>query len=263
MSDLPALWTPSKFDGSDLLPVLRPKDPNAEQLVGRENVSTTDLVLPSLRLLQGMSPPVTEGLEGAQPGKIFHSATQQVIKPPFRVLVVHHSKSNMLIPDPIKDPRTAGLERCLSRDTVRGNVYGLCEECRRCTEWGKVTPQHKNGEPPMGSQSHNFVAMTEFGPAVMRFGRTSFNAGKQFITNWMMSEKNLWAHPVVVRVKAKQRTLPNGQPATFFVWELLWQSNDTVPPAMREAALVLHKQVDAAYQAGRLSGDDEGEDTQE
>lgn len=256
MSDLPVLWNPSKFDGADLLPVLRPPDPDAEPLVGRDNVSQKDLVLPSLRLLQGQSPEVVKNeVEGARPGLILHSGSQTLLKPPLRVLFVHHSKSNMLAPDPEK-PEYAGLERCMSRDAVTGDVYGDCETCRKCLDWGPKTAQNPKGTKPLGAQSHNFVCMTELGPAIMRFGRTSFQAGRHFVTDWATSSKNLWAHPVVVRVKSEVQMLKNGQQSTYYVWEPVWQRSEIVPKPMRELALALYTQADAAFQAGRLQGSD-------
>lgn len=251
MSELPQVWQPSAFQGADLLPKpVAPQDDD-EPLVGRDNVSQTDLILPSLRLLQGMSPAVTEGqIEAARPGLILHTGTREVLKPPMRLLFVHHSKSNFLAPDP-KNPRHAGLEKCMARDAMHGDRYGYCDECKKCTEWPA------DGGKPLGSQSHNFVAMTPFGPAVVRFGRTSFKAAREFVTTWTMGNKNLWAHPVVVRVKSQQRTLDNGQQATYFVWEPLWQTSEEVPKSMRLAAREMHDMVDAAHKAGRFSSDDE------
>jgi hypothetical protein len=262
MSDqLPAVWQPKQFEGSDLLPVIRPPDPNAEEIVGRDNVSQKDLILPSIRLLQGMSPEVINSeVEGARPGLILHTGSQTVLKPPVRVLFCHHSKSNALLPDPTK-PEYAGLERCISRDAVTGDRYGDCATCKRCTEWGPRTAQNPKGTKPLGSQSHNFVCMTEMGPAVMRFGRTSFQPARTFVTTWMTGQKNLWHHPVVVRARSESMVLPNGQQTTYFYWEPVWQVTEVVPPEVRALCRALYDQADAAFQAGRLAstGDEAGD----
>jgi hypothetical protein len=263
MSDLPALWTPSKFDGSDLLPVQRAPDPEADEIVGRDNVSQTDLILPAIRLLQGMSPEVLKNeVEGARAGLILHTGSKTLLKPPVRVLFVHHSKSNLLSPDPTK-PEYAGLERCLSRDAVVGDVYGDCEQCRKCLDWGPKTPQNPKGTKPLGSQSHNFVCMTELGPAIMRFSRTSYQAARTFITTWMTSNsKNLWHHPVVVRAKQETQTLPNGQQSTYYTWEPIWQLTEVVPKGMRDECRKLHDIAETAYQAGRMHATGEDEETE-
>lgn len=258
-SELPAIWAPNKFDGSDLLPMslLRPRQADDDEpLVGKDNVSTTDLVLPSLTLLQGMSPSVVEQtIEGAVPGRILHTGTQQVFKAPLRVMFVHHSKSNRLIPDPKKDARTASLQKCISRDAVRGDVYGDCETCRKCLDW-----DNERNAPPLGSQSHNFVALTEYGPAMMRFSRTSMKAARQFLTTWTMAQKNLWAHPVVVRVKSESKTLPDGQKVTYYQWEPVWQLTEQTPKAVREECKRFYEIADQAFQAGRLAAHDESGD---
>lgn len=252
-SNLPAVWEPKKFDGSDLLPMLRPPEADQDEVVGRDNVSSGDLILPSLKLLQPMTPGVADGsIEGARPGLVMHSSTQTLFKPPLRVLMIHHSKSNALLPDP-KNPRHNGLERCISRDAVRGDRYGDCETCGKCTKW-----DDEKRLKPLGSQSHNFVVITELGPAIMRFARSSFRAGKEFVSAWYMANKNLWAHPVVVRVKTVQDKNPDGSPRTYFVWEPMWQSSEQVPAHVRAMARATYDQVQAAFEAGRLSGDDEG-----
>ena len=257
MTDEVVKWEPKKFEGSDMLPIgflsqSPTTDEHGNQLIGRENIEKEDLILPTIRLLQGMSPAVTDGVEGAQPGLFIHSASQEVFKPPLRLIVVAHTKSNALYPRP-ENPAHRGLERCISRDAVQGDRYGLCEQCGKCTEWGE------HGEPPLGMQSHCFTVLTESGPAVMRFSRTNFKAARQFITSWNMSRKNLWAHPAVIRVSKNTKDLPGGQKATFFTMNLLWQTTELVPPNMQTAALAFHEMVMAAHQTGRFGSDDESE----
>jgi hypothetical protein len=242
-------WKPSEFAGTDLLPINAGSRRNKTELVGRENVEETDLILPALRLLQGQSPPVVQGVPGAIPGKFIHSTNQMIFDAPLRVLVIAHTKSNALFPN-ANDPRSQGLERCISRDAVEGTVYGLCSECGRCTEWdGK--------QPPIGAQSHNLVVMTEHGPALLRFSRTSFQAAKAFITTWMMSDKNLWAHPVVVQVKKEPKVLKSGQQTVYCTAAPSWVQSEVTPPEVQAMALEWHKKVMAAHSSGRLSGEDE------
>lgn len=256
MSEEIVKWTPAQFAGTDLLPVnaLVPSE-NKQEIVGRDNIEQEDLIFPTLRLLQGMSPAVTDGIEGAQPGLFIHSASQIIFKPPVRLLFIAHTKSNALYPK-TDNPRHNGLERCLSRDGVKGSTYGFCEECRKCLDWGP------HNEPPLGAQSHNFVTMTEHGPAVLRFSRTSYKAARQFLTVWNMSSKNLWAHPVVVRVKKQSKMLPSGQQTTYFSVEPIWQQNEAVPLSIQAAAANLYGRVQAAQESGRFGADDENEDAE-
>ena len=260
MSELPAIWTPSQFNGADLIPKFNApaQVEKIEPVLGRDNISAKDMILPALKLLQGMSPVVMEGtVENAKAGMIHNTGTQEVMKAPLRVLLVHHSRSNSLIPDPVKNPATANMKKCIARDGVTGTEYGECEKCRKCLDWGP------NNEPPIGAQSHNFVCMTEYGPAMLRFSRSSYKAARQFLTMWNMTpDKNLWHHPVVVKVKSLQKQLPNGTKSTYFVWEPLWQTSERTPPEVRAIAESFYHMIEASYQAGRLSGQDEEDSDQ-
>lgn len=251
------VWSPtSPFDGTDLVPELRPGGSLMAEppggLVGRENTEGRDLILPSLDLLQGMSDPVTDGVEGAQPGKFYLKTSGEVLLAPLRLLIVHHSRSRALFPKST-NPRSAGLEVCLARDAMEGSVYGACDQCEH-KKWG---PKPKN-EPPVCSESHNFVAMTDRGPAVLRLSKSSFKAARNFLTTWTMSSKNLWAHLCIVSVKKNTKALSDGSSATYFTMDMRWDQKEDVPPAFQENALEFYKQVQSAHEEGRFSTDDEG-----
>ncbi len=248
------VWRPEqKFDGTDLLPDLRPGGEIVEAppggLIGRENVEPEDLILPSMLLLQGMSDPVTEGVENAQPGKFWLSTAGEVILPPLRCLLVFHSRSRALFPQPGKP--SAALKKCLARDGLEGSEYGECEECEH-RKWGAMS-----NEPPACAESHNFVVWTHFGPAVLRFAKSSFKAARNFLTTWTMSSKNLWAHACIVTVKKNTKALSDGQQATYFTMDIRWDQREDVPPAFQENAIELYKQIQKAHEAGRFTSDDE------
>src|SRR5690606_26420415 len=88
---------------------------------------------------------------------------------------------------------------------------------------------------PLCTESHNFVAFTPTGPAVLRCAGTSFKAGKQLVSTWVMSPKNLWHHPTVVTATPEQKDM-NGQKATFFVLGLRWDMRELVPEQVRAQA---------------------------
>lgn len=245
------VWQPSEFEGSDMLPDMRPKAELAPPggLVGRENIEPEDLILPSMLLLQGMSDPVTDGQEGAQPGNFWLSTAGEVFKPPLRLVLVHHSRSRALFPQPGNE-RTANLKKCLARAGVRGTEYGDCETCDH-KEWGP------HNEAPACAESHNFVAWTPYGPCVLRLAKSSFKAARNFLTTWTMSSKNLWAHPTVITVKKNQRQLSDGQNATYFTMEMRWAQKEDVPPDYQQSALDLFNQIQQAHEAGRFTSDRE------
>jgi len=246
------VWTPSPFEGSDLLPVNIADVPKTD-LRGREHVEVEDLILPQLQLLQGQSDAVTSGdVEGATPGKFYLTSTQEVVEGPIRVLLCAHTKSRALFP---KDgPAFAGVEKCISKNGVTGSVYGSCDACKH-RSW-------RDGNlPPLCSESHNFVALTPFGPAVMRFARTSFKTARMFLTSWTLTPKPLWAHPTVVFAKKDSKEV-GGKMTTFYKMEMRWLQKETIPPAAQDAAAAVHDQVSAAHEAGKFGSEgDEFDDS--
>ena len=245
-----ALWTPSAFTGSDLLPVATGNQ--KVDRTGRELITAEDMVLPSLTLLQGSSEVVKQGVEGAKAGLFYLSGAEEFFKPPLRVLAVAHTKSRSLFPKPDR-PEHAGLEECLSRDAVEGSFYGMCEICPH-KEW-----DNENDRPPPCSESHNFVVLTPMGPAIIRFQRTSYKAAKKLLTAWNMSSDPLWAHPLEIRTSIRTDKV-NGRDSTTHVMETKWVQREAVPPHVMEAARAAFQTVMAAHEHGKLSTADEGQD---
>lgn len=253
-----AIWEPPEYKGSDLLPVtqavgLQPVA-NVPVAVGRENVDAADLILPTIVLLQGSSDAVKEALTDhhgtpATVGSFMLSTTGEFLKPPLRLLLVQHHRSRVLFPrDPAKFPQFAGLEMCMSRDGETGTVYGECQHCKHRV-W-------KDREPPLCTEQHCFVAMTPHGPAMLRFGRTSFKAAKTFLTQWTTTPgKNVWSHPVNLTVVKDSKDLGGGQKTTFFKMEMRWMLGENTPPDYQAAAYELYQTVQEAWEQGRLDSD--------
>tara|TARA_R110000772_G_C13309802_1_gene439835 strand:- start:10556 stop:11344 length:789 start_codon:yes stop_codon:yes gene_type:complete len=256
--DLPAVWEPSKFDGSDLLPVAAS---GAKSSKGRENIKAEDIVLPSLKLLAGMSDEVTkQTVEGAVPGKFLHTGAQQLFSSPVRAIVCAHTRSRAMFPDP-KNSRYDGLEKCLSRDAVEGSEYGDCDACPH-KEWGKDDTTGKSLKPLCG-ESHNFTVLTNIGPAVVRMASRAIKSAKNFLTTWNFSSKDLWAHPMVFTTKAVEDTLPDGRKATNYVLGMRWDQADAVPPPVQQAAEGIYNIVSNAHEQGNFSSDEQELDKSE
>lgn len=252
-----AVWKPTQpFEGTDLLPELRTQESLAPAppggLVGRENVEPSDLILPALQLLQGQSDAVTNGVEGAQPGKYYHTASGEVLVAPLRALIVHHSRSRALFPKG-SDPRSQGLEKCLARDAMTGTTYGECDSCPH-RQWGE------NNEKPPCAESHNFVVWSNKGPAVLRMSKTSFKNARNFLTTWNLAEKNLWAHAVLIDSRKHSKTLADGSATTYFTVEMRWDQREDVPPEFQAGAVKFYGQIQKAHEEGRFGSDDEHED---
>lgn len=243
-----AVWTPAEFKGDDLLPlsVMGPRNTR-----GRENIKSTDMIVPILKVLNGMSDEVTaQSVPGAVPGMFCHSGAQEVFSGPIRVLICAHTRSRAMFPDS-KDHRYAGKEKCLSRDSVTGDVYGSCDACPN-TKWGE-----KN-EPPLCSESHNFTVLTAYGPAIIRMQKRSTKSANNFLTTWNFGDKDLWHHPAIFSTKSHQDDVGDGKKATNYSLEMRWDRKDTVPSAAMDAAFAVYTQVTEAHEKGTFSGDDEG-----
>ncbi len=253
------VWKPPEFKGADLLPVQRTAAVQIADIpaaVGRENVDASDLILPSLTLLQGSSDAVKNALKdhhgnNAIVGHFMLSTTGEFLEPPLRLLLVQHHRSRVMFPrDPNKDSDFAGIEMCMSRDGETGTTYGDCNDC-------KYRHWRANKQSPMCSEQHCFVAMTPSGPAMLRFARTSFKAGKEFVSQWTYSAgTNVWAHPAKVTVFKGEN--PEGQ--SYVRMEMRWMLGEDTPPEYQVAAYGLYKTIQEAWEAGRLGSDQMGDD---
>lgn len=244
-----AIWKPTQFNGSDLLPV--GVTAKRQDLVGQENVEVEDLILPSLKLLQGSSEEVKQGVEGARAGIFWHTGVSEGFKGPIRVLACAHTKSRSLFPKADR-PEHAGLEECRSKDAKFGDRYGECATCPY-SQW-----DNENDRPPACSESHNFTVLTPFGPAVLRFQRTSIKAARKLLTAWTMSNKNIFEHPLEISTKTRTDKV-NGADSTTHVMETKWLQREDVPPHAQAAARAVFEQVSQAHAQGRFGTADEGD----
>ena len=254
MSNEVTIWEPKEFKGSDLLPVQVASQAALVAnipVVGRESTDESDIRMPNLKLLQGMSDEVTQGLDGAQPGKFFLSSTKEVIDGPLRVLIISHSKSNVMYPKD-NDPRYFGKEKCISKDGVEGTVYGFCDECKLHKKWD-------GRQPPLCAESHNFTVLTPQGPAVIRFKRTNYPAARDFVSNWRLSNKNLWHHPVEIRVLSDTKDL-GGKKTTFYYMKMQWLVAQEIPIEVHKKAYETWQRFENAAGEGRLKMDEDGDE---
>lgn len=246
-----AVWNPAPFNGHDLLPVSLGK--RRDDLVGMDSVEVEDLILPSLKLLQGSSEEVKQGVEGARAGIFWHTGVSEGFKGPIRVLTCAYTKSRSLFPKADR-PEHQGLERCTSKDGKFGDRYGDCESCPY-KDW-----DNENGRPPACSESHNFTVLTPFGPAVMRFQRTSTKSARKFLTAWTTSNKNIFEHPLEISTKTRTDKV-NGSDSTTHVMETKWLQREAVPPHAQAAARAVFEQVNKAHAKGKFgTHDEQGDD---
>jgi len=252
MSNELSVWTPRDLGNlvkSDLLPfgegiaqanaLARSRDPS-EEIVSRNNVDQSDLVIPTLLLLQKMSKAVDQHIPGAAPGMFMLSTSQEVFTPPMRVLVVFFAKSRALFPKPDDNEH----ELCLSRDTIEGTRYGLCETCQ-LKEWGD------NNAPPFCSESMNFFLLLPQGPALIRFARQARKSARNFVSQVTMAQQNFWAAPAIIGVETRVKQL-RGSEALYHLPTIRWDVEDPVPPSLRSQCRATYDGLHAAFESGRL-----------
>jgi len=253
-----AVWEKAfEFKGSNLIP--KPESVSSlalpQDVVGRENMDVDDLIVPSLALLQATSEAVTSGV--SKPGLFLHSNSGEIIEPPVKALIVHYHKSNAFFPpqgDAAKAyPELEGKETCLSRDAQVGTRYGTCEDCRLCLDW------FEDGRKPAGAVNHVFTLITDEGPATIRFSRSSYKAGSQFLSNWGFTNKNLWHHPVEIIVIPKPKELSGGRSTFYQTMVMRWIKSEETPQAWVEVARKAFDTIRGAHDAGKFS--DELENT--
>lgn len=252
---VPDVWRPKTFQGTDLLP-LQPINTELnpfvdEEIVSDLNIEASDLVVPRLKVLQGMSDEVMN--DKLPPGLFYLSNLRQTIEPPIRGLIIFHSKSRALFPQASRF-ETHGLERCIAPNALEGNTYGSCDTCNY-KEWPKgADGKTPAGQSPPCSLSNNFIFLTPHGPYVLRFARTSFKAGKNFLSDVAMAGLNFWHHPVVVSVLSDSKELGQGggKKASFFKMDLAWDRSEIVPLPARKLAQEVWKKMKASWDAGRL-----------
>jgi hypothetical protein len=246
-------WTPTPFsEGTDLLP----QGPQKVDNRGREHIQSEDLVLPVLSLTTGTSKAMS--LDGAKLGLFYHSGAQQFIQPPIRVIFCSHWKSRALWPDP-NDPDTRDLEICRSRDAVLGTTYGVCNDCG-FKEWRD--PPRLPGKPkgkslrPICSLSYCFLALTDLGPAIMRFSRSSTPSAKDYITAWKTSPYPLWAFPTIISVRQETRE-SGGKKQPYFVMTPRWERKVAIPPHLQAIAGQLFESTQKSITNAKPIGDDD------
>lgn len=246
MTDEITLWEPTKFDGSDLLPVIPQK--NDLEVVGDDNIDDSDTILPVIKLLQGTA---VNDVEGATAGQFYNTVTKKLFSSPLRVLVIAHSKGASFFPR-----EGSELKQCYSLDGVEGTEYGLCSDCGR-SDWDRSTTPHTK---PSCNKQHKLIVMTPDGPAMMRFQSTSYKALQGLLTAKKMQRKNFFDHPAVIIADGPHTTQgAGGKKFTFYKTEVKWDTTEGVPLDIRKTALETFKGLRDAQSSGKLKGHDDTE----
>lgn len=168
--------------------------------LGKENLDQSDLEIPRIKLIQALSPELTQ-FDYLRPGMLWHTAAEQVIEQPFigvpiyvdkRYILwnprdsgggilaraddgVHWSPSNSEFAVKLDKKDGGGLVKWKTRKTVQES--GLAE-------WGSMNPQDPNS-PPAATLMYSYVLgfpELDLPVAVISFQRSSVRIGRQLNT---------------------------------------------------------------------------------
>lgn len=169
--------------------------------IGKENIGKDDIEIPRLKLMQGLSPELTE-FEGLQAGNFFHPAAEFIFSEPFRATPVYMDKRYILW-----RPRDAGggiiaraddgihwspssgefnvqLDKKDGGDSVVWRLAKTVQESG-LANWGTMNPNDPNS-PPAATEMYNFLLAfpdePDLMPAVLSFQRSSIKMGRRFNT---------------------------------------------------------------------------------
>lgn len=141
---------------------------------GFENEDPSDLLLPRIELLQGLSPAVQQGKGKA--GEIVNQISKQPLSTDIIIPIAMHRKYIKWIP----------------RDEGGGIEYQTNDRndprVKEDTKWGA------HGEKPSCTAYMNFLVLLEGStlPIVLSFAMTNYNTGKKLYTLCKMTGKDMW-----------------------------------------------------------------------
>lgn len=193
----PAAQVPATDEATLNLPAFMQADAG----LGKENIKQEDLEIPRLKLIQGLSPELTE-YNDLRPGNFFHTASETIFDEPFRVVPIFMDRRYMLW-----RPRDSGggilaraddgvhwsppqgefdvvLDKKDGGHKVKWKLAKTVEQSG-LNQWGTMNPADPDS-PPAATLMYNFVFafpdMPELMPAVLTFQRSSIKMGRKFNT---------------------------------------------------------------------------------
>ena len=176
---------------------------------GFENFRQEDLIVPRLRLLQGLSKAVTDGK--GKMGDFQDSLTEENLGLEIEVVLMGLKNGAVyFMPEGMK---------CKSEDGMRSKNGDTCLACPYGEYWGKF---HEDGTPPGCAGTKEFVAVTrktlqgiENRPMIITFLKTSYGLGKRLASMARLTGKDIFAKSYVLKSERMQNK--KGSFATFTV----------------------------------------------
>lgn len=168
---------------------------------GKENIHQDDLEIPRLKLIQGVSPELTE-YDGLRAGYFFHPAAEHIFEEPFRAVPIFMDRRYILW-NPLEagggilaraddgvnwSPRDGEFNVKLDKAQGGANVKWKLSPTvagSGLANWGTMNPADPNS-PPAATLMYNFllafVDYPDLMPAVLSFQRSSVKSGRRYLT---------------------------------------------------------------------------------
>lgn len=168
---------------------------------GLDGMGAEDMEIPRLKLIQGVSPELTEFNE-LRAGNFFHTATQTIFDEAFRVVPIYVQKEYILW-NPLEagggilarasdavhwSPSSGSFKVKLDKKDGGAQVeWNLAKTVQQSglANWGTMNPNDKDS-PPAATLMYNFLFgfpdYPDLPPAVFTFQRSSIKVGRKFIT---------------------------------------------------------------------------------
>lgn len=169
--------------------------------MGKENIQNSDMDIPRLKLMQGLSKELTL-YDDLRPGNFFHTASETIFDEPVRVVPVFFDRQYILW-RPLEDgggilaraadgqhwsPSSGEFEVKLDKKDGGAKVkwkLAPTVEASGLALWGTMDPGN-NQSPPAATLMYNFVLAfpdnPDMMPAVLTFQRSSIRIGRKFMT---------------------------------------------------------------------------------
>jgi len=169
--------------------------------MGKENIGQSDLEIPRLKLIQGLSKEL-QLYDDLKAGNFFHTASETIFDEPFRVVPIFFDRRYILW-RPLENGggilaraddginwSPAGTEFEVTLDRKDGGHKVKWRTAKTVAEsglanWGTMNPADPNS-PPAATLMYNFLLafpdQPDLLPAVLTFQRSSIKMGRKFMT---------------------------------------------------------------------------------
>lgn len=193
--------TPAKADKDDTPAYLK----GGEYEPQKDNFDSSDVALPRLKLLQGLSSEV-EDFDNATIGNFWHTGMDQDMGPEVRFVIIGRNKKYLLTA-PLEDgqgilaraddaktwDRTGEWEVKVDKKTkVTWKIEDTDVLKSGLTEWGTYDPEDDNS-PPAATLFYDYLALLpdhlELGPVVISLTRSSISAAKKGLNDKIQLHK--------------------------------------------------------------------------